>query len=153
MDECGNCPWCIAGIITGISLFFNSTPIDTPGAGTGEIIGGAVTIGLGALGGATNVAGRAGGVLSCPATTSVLNISAHAAERMAGRGMTEKMVKKALEKGVPYLDPKNGTMNYVLEGGFASGKSLLVGQNPNTGLITTVIRGTNLVRPRMTPLR
>jgi hypothetical protein len=55
---------------------------------------------------------------------------------MVERGITEKMVKKALEKGVPYLDPKNGTINYVLEGGFASGKSLLVGQNPNTSLIS-----------------
>jgi hypothetical protein len=72
---------------------------------------------------------------------------------MAEGGITAKMVTKALEKGVPYLDPKHGTMNYVLEGGFASGKSLLVGQNPNTGLLTTIIRGANLVRLRMTPLR
>jgi hypothetical protein len=62
-------------------------------------------------------------------------------------------LSKALEKGVPSFDPKHGTINYVLEGDFASGKSLLVGQNPNTALITTVIRGTNVVRPRMAPLR
>jgi hypothetical protein len=153
VDRSGNCPWCIAGIITAINLFFNSIPTDTPGAGTGEIIGGVVTVGLGALGGAAGVATSEGSALSCPAGLLGLNIHPHAAQRMVERGITEKMVKKALEKGVPYLDPKNGTINYVLEGGFASGKSLLVGQNPNTSLIITVIRGSNLVRLRMTPLR
>ena len=134
---------------TAINLFFTSTPTDTPGAGIDDIIGGVVIVGLGALGGAAGVAARERNALSCPAGPSGLNISPHAAQRMAKRGITEKMVKKALEKSVPYLDPKNGTINYVLEGGFASGKSLLVGQNPNTDLITTVIRGSNLVRPRM----
>ena len=43
--------------------------------------------------------------------------------------------------------------NYVLKEGFASGKSLLVGQNPVTGKITTVIRGNNLVRPRHIPIQ
>jgi RHS repeat-associated protein len=45
VDPSGNCPLCIAGIITAITLFFASTPTDTPGAGTGEIIGGVVTNG------------------------------------------------------------------------------------------------------------
>jgi predicted ATP-dependent serine protease len=76
----------------------------------------------------------------------------HVLERMAERGITPKMVEKALEKGTPFWDPKNKVINRVLEGGFGSGKVLLVGQNPITGKITTVIRGSNLVSPRFIPL-
>ncbi|HUA64605.1 MAG TPA: hypothetical protein VME24_02080 [Alphaproteobacteria bacterium] len=68
---------------------------------------------------------------------------------MAEREITEKMAQTAIRKGVRYFDPKNGTFNYVLRGGFASGEDLLVGQNIITGKITTVIRGSKLVRPRM----
>jgi len=80
-----------------------------------------------------------------------LNIGKHAAEQMTKRGITESMVKTALEKGTPFVDPKNGTINYVLKEGFASGKDLLVGTNPLTGKITTVIRGRDLVSPRFVP--
>jgi RHS repeat-associated protein len=80
-----------------------------------------------------------------------LNISKHAAQRMAERGITESMVRTALGKGTPFIDPKNGTINYVLKGGFASGKDLLVAKNPLTGQISTVIRGTDLVSPRFVP--
>jgi len=80
-----------------------------------------------------------------------LNIGAHTAERMAQRGITEAMVKTALDKGTPFFDPKHGTINYVLKEGFASGKDLLVGRNPFTGKITTVIRGTDLVSRRLVP--
>jgi RHS repeat-associated protein len=34
----GNYPWCIAGIIPALNLFFTSTATDTPSASTGEII-------------------------------------------------------------------------------------------------------------------
>jgi hypothetical protein len=57
-------------------------------------------------------------------------------------------VEKAIEKGVKYYDPKNGTFNYILKSGFASGKDLLVGTNTLTGKVTTVIRGTNLTAAR-----
>jgi hypothetical protein len=70
---------------------------------------------------------------------------------MAERKSTESMVKVGLEKGTPFIDPKNGTINYVLNEGFASGKDLLVGTNPLTGKITTVIRGTDLVSARFIP--
>jgi len=63
-------------------------------------------------------------------------------------GITNKMVKKTISKGTIYFDPKNGTNNYVLKNGFASGKDLLIGINPQTGNVTTVIRGNNLVSPR-----
>ncbi len=83
---------------------------------------------------------------------SDLNIGVHTAERMAERGVNESMVRVALEKGTPFIDPKNGTINYVLREGFASGKDLLVGTNPLTGKITTVIRGSDLIAPRFVPL-
>ena len=69
---------------------------------------------------------------------------------MGERGITESMVDKALQKGKRFWDPNNKTVNYVLEEGFASGKTLLVGQNMATGKVTTVIRGNTkkLLRPR-----
>lgn len=77
-------------------------------------------------------------------------IGQHTFQRMSERGITESMVDKALQKGKRYWDPKNKTVNYVLEEGFASGKTLLVGQNMVTGKVTTVIRGPTkkLIRPR-----
>ncbi len=88
----------------------------------------------------------------CNISQRSLVIGAHAARQMAERGITTKMVETVLRKGTQYWDPKNKVINYVLEESFASGKSLLVGQNPITGKITTVIRGNELVRPRFVPL-
>lgn len=79
-------------------------------------------------------------------------IGTHAAEQMAERGITARMISVALRKGTPFWDPKNKVVNYVLKNGFASNKDLLVGYNPLNGRITTVIRGSNLVRPRFRPL-
>jgi hypothetical protein len=58
------------------------------------------------------------------------------------------MIEVALKKGVKYYDPKNDAYSYILKNGFASGKSLLVGQSSNTGKITTVIRGDNVLKSR-----
>lgn len=77
----------------------------------------------------------------------------HGAARFAERGITMKMAQTAINKGDKLFDPKNGTVNYVLKGGFASGKDLLIGTNPITGAIKTGIKGTDLVRPRMTPMQ
>ncbi len=63
------------------------------------------------------------------------------------------MAQTAINKGSKFFDPKNGTINYILEGGFSSGKDLLIGTNPINGAIKTRIRGTNLVRPRMIPIQ
>jgi hypothetical protein len=71
---------------------------------------------------------------------------------MIQRGVSNAMVRAAIERGRIFIDPKNGTINYVLSGGFASGKDLLVGVNPLTGKITTVMKGSNLVRPRFIPV-
>ncbi len=70
---------------------------------------------------------------------------------MVERGITPKMVETGIAKGTKYLDPKNGTYNYVLKNGFASGKDLLIGVSPQTGKVTTVLRGNNLVNKRFIP--
>lgn len=75
------------------------------------------------------------------ALASRLSISRHAATRMAQRGFTTKMVQATITRGTRYWDPKNGTVNYVLRGGFGSGKDALVGTDPFTGVVTTTIRG------------
>jgi hypothetical protein len=71
---------------------------------------------------------------------------------MKDRRITADMVRTAIAKGTRYYDSKNGTVNYVLKNGFASGKDLLVGTNPFTGTVTTVIRGRNLVVKRFSLL-
>ncbi|MEJ7677490.1 MAG: hypothetical protein WKG06_06385 [Segetibacter sp.] len=81
-------------------------------------------------------------------------LSKHALERLAQRGVTQNMVELAISKGQKFYDPLNKSINYVLPNGFASGKSLLVGTNPFTGEVTTVIRSSkNLIRPRMVPIQ
>lgn len=82
------------------------------------------------------------------AIKSGIQISEHAAVRMAERGITTKMVDIGISKGTKYFDPKNDTYNYVLKNGFASGKDLLIGVSNQTGKVTTVIRGDNLVKSR-----
>jgi hypothetical protein len=96
------------------------------------------------------------GLAEVEVTTSLvkagLNISEHAAQRLAERGITKDMLEVAISKGAKFFDPKNGTINYVLKNGFASGKDLLVGTNPLTGRITTAIRGSDLISSRFIPL-
>ncbi|SCA62845.1 hypothetical protein SCG7109_AE_00150 [Chlamydiales bacterium SCGC AG-110-M15] len=69
-------------------------------------------------------------------------------ERMEQRGITKSMIDKALEKGAKYFDSKNDTYNFILKEGFASGKSLLVGQGKESRKITTAIRGKSLIKSR-----
>jgi RHS repeat-associated protein len=89
---------------------------------------------------------------SCVLARAGVQLSQEAVRRMAQRGVTRKMIETALSKGARYWDPKNKSVNFIIENGFASGKDLLVGQNPVTGVITTVIRGADLVASRMIPL-
>jgi RHS repeat-associated protein len=93
---------------------------------------------------------KVGGIAS-KGLGGVVQITKHAAERMVERGITQKMVETGISKGTKYLDPKNGTFNYVLKDGFASGKDLLIGVSPQTGKVTTVLRGNNLVNKRFIP--
>jgi RHS repeat-associated protein len=81
-----------------------------------------------------------------------LNISEHAAGRMAQYGVSKAMVNATLRKGVRYWDPKNKSVVYVLKEGFASGKSLAVAINPVTGGVNTVMTGWKVVKSRFVPL-
>ncbi|HNK91342.1 MAG TPA: DUF4258 domain-containing protein [Chitinophagales bacterium] len=98
----------------------------------------------------TSAAGNAAKTSTLLVKTGV-EISEHAALRMTERGITQKMVETGLSKGVKYFDPKNGTFDYVLKNGFASGKDLLICTNTVTGKVTTVLRGNNLVKSRFIP--
>ena len=70
-------------------------------------------------------------------------IGKHTLDRMSERGISESMIDKAIKKGNVYYDFKNSSYSFVLENGFASGKTLQVGQNPVTRKITTVMRKSN----------
>ncbi len=73
---------------------------------------------------------------------------------MAQRGITQKMAQTAISKGQKFYDLLNKSINYVLPNGFESGKSLLVGTNPLTGQVTTVIRSSkNLIKKRFIPIK
>ena len=121
------------------------SPIEEEGLGT-PLLDPIDLLGSGVFTVPARVVGRAGGKI-------LFSLGKHAARRMAEAEVTEKMIEVALRKGDKYWDPTNRVTNYVLEQGFASGKSLLVGQNPVTGKITTVIKGRDLVSPRFIPLK
>lgn len=71
----------------------------------------------------------------------------HSAERMAGRGVTQKMVDMALRRGQTFWDLGNKTIQFIVRP--TSGKNFSVSLNPATRLITTTQRQTkSLVRPR-----
>jgi RHS repeat-associated protein len=110
----------------------------------------AVTLGAGAI----QTLGRRAAAESakCALMRGGLQLSKEATRRMAERGITRRMIEVALKHGTRYYDPKNKTINFIVHEGMASGKDLLVGQNPITGVITTVFRGTNLATSRMIPL-
>lgn len=113
--------------------------------GVGEVKGG---IALGAIVlGAVKVESKA-------LVKDGLQLSGHALIRLAGREshVTSKMIGIAIRRGQSFWDPKNRTINYILQGGFASGKDLLVGVNPVTGRIATILSGRDLVIPRFIPL-
>ena len=61
-------------------------------------------------------------------------------QRLDERGVTKDMAEMAISKGQKFYDPLNKSNNYVLPTGYDSGKSLLVGTNPLTGEVTTVLR-------------
>jgi len=90
-------------------------------------------------------------------TNAVVNtgiqFSKHSIERLAQRGVTLRMARITITKGQKFYDPVNKSINYVLPKAFASGKSLLVGTNPLSGQVTTVIRSSkNLINSRFIPI-
>ena len=86
------------------------------------------------------------------ALVSTTNIGDHAAGRMAERNITSDMVKKTIEKGEKYFDPKNKSFNYIIKEGMASGKHIIVGTNTLSGKVTTAIVRSRLIK-RLIPLK
>lgn len=77
-------------------------------------------------------------------------LSNHAIKRMVERGVTPKMVFSVFKNGQRFYDPLNKSINYILPNSFGSGKSLLIGVNPLTGEVATVVRSSkNLIKKRM----
>lgn len=85
-------------------------------------------------------------------TKSGIALSKHAVEQMAKRGVSEAMVRAALRKGTRYWDPVTRTVQYVLRGGFISGKTLRVPVDPFSRTVTTVVRGDRVGISRFIPL-
>jgi hypothetical protein len=81
--------------------------------------------------------GRKVGTVAVKATSQ---ISKHAAQRMAQRGVTSAMINKSIAKGIKYSDAKNpATIAHVLRGSMASGKTLFVVTNRSTGKVVTAM--------------
>jgi catabolite regulation protein CreA len=127
---------------------------------TGLAAGGLVSAGRGI------VRGLAGtGVREVTAATTVevveqqalartITISEHAAEAMENHQVTEAMVKKAIQVGQRFYDPKNKSIVYVVKEGMASGKDLAVATTETgpTTVVKTVMVNVETIRPRFVPL-
>ena len=75
-------------------------------------------------------------------------------ERLAVREADVSLtaVQRTIQQGQKFFDPKNNSIVSVLDRGMASGESILIAQNPESGLITTVLTGQNLIRSRFVPI-
>ena len=75
-------------------------------------------------------------------------------ERLAVREADVSLtaVQRTIQRGQKFFDPKNNSIVSVLDRGMASGESILIAQNPESGLITTVLTGQNLIRSRFVPI-
>jgi len=83
--------------------------------------------------------------------TGVIQISEHAAKRMAERGVTTEMVEKAIQVGEKFFDPKYGSDVYVIRKGMASGKDLAVAVKG--GELSTVMVNRRAVSSRFIPVK
>ena len=85
-------------------------------------------------------------------TTAQLSKHAKIQLGLADRShITHGMIDATIAKGRRFWDPKNKSINYVLEGGFASGKNLTVGTSPASGLVTTIMPNSRIPK-RFVPL-
>jgi hypothetical protein len=64
------------------------------------------------------------------------------------------MVKKAIQVGQRFYDPKNKSIVYVVKEGMASGKDLAVATTETgpTTVVKTVMVNVETIRPRFVPL-
>jgi hypothetical protein len=116
--------------------YMQDTPVGN--SGLGKTVNAAVVIGSYLLGPGEEEAGIA--------------ITEHAAAAMAEHNVTPAMVKKAIQVGEKFVDPKNDSTVYVVRKGMASGKDLAVAVSNTTGKLTTVMVNKSAVRPRFIPV-
>jgi RHS repeat-associated protein len=116
--------------------YMQDTPVSN--SGLGKTVNAAVVIGSYLLGPGEEEAGIA--------------ITEHAAAAMAEHNVTPAMVKKAIQVGEKFVDPKNDSTVYVVRKGMASGKDLAVAVSNTTGKLTTVMVNKSAVRPRFIPV-
>lgn len=100
--------------------------------------------------------GEAFAVLGEAATSATevagFRLSEHAAEQMASRGVSESAASYALRNGSRFWDGRHLTVSFVVREGYASGQSLVVAVDPASGMITTVLKGSNVISSRLVPL-
>jgi RHS repeat-associated protein len=142
-----------AGVELAPKIFSAVRGLFEGGAAQAALAKGATETGLQAAGAAARVAagdaGQAANAGTEVGTDLVVRnpLSQHAIERMAEREVTRAQVDAAIQKGTQYYDRRNAAIVHVLEGGFASGKTLLVGTNPISELVTTVISQSRRFNP------
>jgi RHS repeat-associated protein len=91
------------------------------------------------LGVAAVTLGSGVGVLvSSAAVAPGAGLTVHAAGQAAAKNISAATIRQALQQGVRAWDPRNGLVTFILRE--EAGKSVIVGVNPSTGWITTVIR-------------
>jgi hypothetical protein len=65
--------------------------------------------------------------------STATQLSSHAIQRIAARGVSYKMAQITINKGLKFYDPCNRLINYIRCSSFASGKHLLIGTDPLAG--------------------
>ncbi len=69
-----------------------------------------------------------------------LQLSKHAVQRMAQRGITREMIQETIEKCTRYWDPLHKNFRYILRDRFARGKGVSISIDPVTNEVITVFK-------------
>ncbi len=79
--------------------------------------------------------------------------SVHATQRMAQRGITQKMIEVTMRKGTQYWDPVDKSIVYYLKGASAKGHDMMIAVTPqNMNRIMTVNKGRRVFNKRWIPI-
>ncbi|GMV35914.1 MAG: hypothetical protein AMXMBFR61_04220 [Fimbriimonadales bacterium] len=105
---------------------------------------------------ATATAAAASTSRAAPIVRGGIEVTKHAAERMASRGVTSKMVETALARGERFWDPVGKTYIYVLRKVYQTkggAQDLLVARSSTCNKIVTVMVGNRVINPRYVSIR
>jgi RHS repeat-associated protein len=90
---------------------------------------------------------------SSRALVPYLDITRHARDAMAERGVSLSMATKVVARGQRYWDPRNQSVVYVLRRAMASGKDIAVATVPFTHRVKTVMVNRGVVLKRYIKIR